>query len=677
MIVGNEPVVTSELSLRLKNLGYRTVSIASSAEEAIGRAGTEHPDVILLDAALPGEPGGTATAKKLKEQYGFPVILIAKTGRDIPDRAKASTPFDTITKPVDEREVEIALEIAIHGQKAEMRIRALEDDLRKYRAHFEAVIARRTAELKKTNAQLHRLLHYIELTERKLATDSLDIEFQEDLERPFGTEEGVITVDQDLRVVVINGIALQMLGLTEDEAMGKDIGNVFLCQDETFARRLAESMQSMISAGSQGETFPDLAVKSRKGSILSLTAFIEPIFDNDNDIVGLVLTIWDAADTKKKENAAIRAQKLESLNMMVRGIAHDFNNILSSVMANVQLAKMDVNEKSHAYNRLNSAEDSVLRARELSQQMLNYTGGEIQQKKVTDLCELVRSVGTLAVRGSKSKCEYALPSHLWDVLLDEDLVKLVLNDLFLFLDGSMPSGGNIEISARNVISGSDKQESLGAADYIAIQLSAAQLVIPKEALDDLFRPGSSLAFALDLSVAESMIRKAGGVLDIKSDPAIGTSIHLYLPAVFSSPPVKEKMKETIRFEPKEDGKKKILLMDDEEAILSATGEMLNFLGYEVATARNGESAINMYQQARDSGSPFDGVILDITVPGGLGAQETIPRLVALDPSVKAIISSGYSTNPMIVDFKAFGFAAAIVKPYGFKELGEALDTVFR
>jgi CheY-like chemotaxis protein len=318
----------------------------------------------------------------------------------------------------------------------------------------------------------------------------------------------------------------------------------------------------------------------------------------------------------------------------------------------------------------------VLRARELSQQMLNYSGGEIQQKKVTDLCELIRSVGTLAVRGSKSKCEYSLPQYLWEVLLDEDLVNLVLNDLFLFLDSSMPAGGNIEVSARNVISGSEKPEFLGGGDYIVIQLTASRLVIPEEALEDLFKPGSSLAFALDLSVAESMIRKAGGFLDIKSDPKIGTTIHLYLPAVFGAIPGKEMPKEAIRFEPKEEGKKKILLMDDEEAILSATGEMLKFLGYEVATARNGESALDQYQQARNAGFPFDAVILDITIPGGLGAQETIPRLIALEPSVKAIISSGYSTNPMIVDFKAFGFAAAIVKPYGFKELGEALDSVF-
>jgi CheY-like chemotaxis protein len=262
-------------------------------------------------------------------------------------------------------------------------------------------------------------------------------------------------------------------------------------------------------------------------------------------------------------------------------------------------------------------------------------------------------------------------------LPDEDLVKLALNDLFLFLDGSMPSGGVIKVSARNVTSESEKPASLGTAGYIAITLVASRLVIPEKAIDDLFRPGSSLAFVLDLSVAESMIRKAGGVLDIKSDQTAGTSIYLYLPATLAAPEIKQKPKEVIRSAPKEKGKKKILLMDDEEAILSATGEMLKFLGYDVAPARHGESAIHLYQQARDSGSPFDAVILDITIPGGLGAQETIPRLVALDPSVKAIISSGYSTNPMIMDFKSFGFAAAIVKPYGFKELGEALETAFK
>jgi DNA-binding NtrC family response regulator len=167
------------------------------------------------------------------------------------------------------------------------------------------------------------------------------------------------------------------------------------------------------------------------------------------------------------------------------------------------------------------------------------------------------------------------------------------------------------------------------------------------------------------------------LLEIDSDAGSGTRIVLYLPARHRGPRVRKKEKGQIPAPAHLPGKKKILLMDDEEAILSATSEMLKFLGYEVAVAHNGETALDLFRKARISGQPFDAVILDITIPGGMGAQETLPGLAALDPTVKAIISSGYSTNPMIVDYRTFGFVSAIVKPYGFKELGEALDTAFR
>ena len=208
-------------------------------------------------------------------------------------------------------------------------------------------------------------------------------------------------------------------------------------------------------------------------------------------------------------------------------------------------------------------------------------------------------------------------------------------------------------------------------------LEAQKLIIPPAAIEDIFKPGSSLAFAIDLSVAESMIRKCGGVLDVRSGTEHGTEILLHLPARYAPASTKTIEKPATPVKKKDPAQKKILLMDDEEAILSATGEMLKFLGYDVEVASHGEAAIEMFQKAMNAGAPFDAAILDITIPGGMGAQETMPKLVALDPAVKGIISSGYSTNPMIVDYRSFGYAAVIVKPYGFKELNEALDTAFK
>lgn len=677
MIVVEDPALSKDLSTLLKKNGYMVSASLSSGEAAVTGEISGHPPIVLIDLSINGRLDGLATAEQSQARQNSPVVFIATADEEKHARARHPGMYGYIAKPLDERELKAALDAAQYRQEAEGKIHASEDALKKYRAHLEAVITRRTAELKKTNAQLHRLLHFIELTERKLATDSLEIDLHAEKDAPIGIEEGVITADQDLRVVLINGAATQMLGWTEDDAIGTGIGDVFAITDAMAAKRLDASLRSMALSGTAGEPLGNIPVQSRNGDAPVFVTYAEPIIDTDGERVGVVLTFRDAAESRKKEYEALRTRKLESLNLMVRGVAHDFNNILSSVLANIQLAKMELPESATGYGRLNRAEDSLMRARELSEQLLTYSGGGTPQGKTTDLVGLIKNVGTFSVRGTRVNCEFSVPADLWAVPLDEDLVRLMLNDLFLFLDSSLPEGGTIRASARNILSGTADIRAARPGDYVRITLVAPKLVIPKEALADIFRPGSSLAFALDLSVAESMVRKSGGVLDVRSGTETGTEILLHLPAHQAPAGTKTLHKPIAPVKKKEPAQKKILLMDDEEAILSATGEMLKFLGYDVEVANHGESAIELFKKALQAGTPFDAAILDITIPGGMGAQETMPKLVALDPGVKGIISSGYSTNPMIVDYRSFGYAAVIVKPYGFKELGEALDTAFR
>lgn len=677
IIVNDDPALAIELSVLLKKNGYTVSATVSSGEDAVKSETSGHPAIVLIDLSIPGRLDGIAMAEQIQAKLNSPVIFIVSS-EDEAKHAKAKHPeYGYISKPFDEWELRIVLESSQYQQESERKIRVSEDELKKYRTHLEAIIARRTADLKKTNAQLHRLLHFIELTERKLATDSLEIDLHDEKEIPISIEEGVITADQDLRVVLINRAATQQLGWAEDDAIGTGIGEVFASTDASVAKRLDASLKSMASSGTAGESLGNIQVKSRTGDAPVFVTYAEPIIDSDGERVGVVLTFRDAAENRKKEYEALRTRKLESLNLMVRGVAHDFNNILSSVLANIQLARMELNEAGNGYGRLNRAEDSLMRARELSEQLLTYSGGETPQGKTTDLVELIRNVGIFSVRGTKVNCEFAIPADLWGVPLDEDLVRLMLNDLFLFLDSSMAEGGTIQVSASNNLAGTAEVRAARPGDYIRITLVAPKLVIPHEALEDIFKPGSSLAFALDLSVAESMIRKSGGVLDVKSGTEAGTEILLHLPARHAPAGTKPARKSATPVKKKEPAQKKILLMDDEEAILSATGEMLKFLGYEVVVACHGKAAIEMFQKALNAGIPFDAAILDITIPGGMGAQETMPKLLALDPAVKGIISSGYFNNPMIVDYRSFGYAAVIVKPYGFKELNEALDTAFK
>jgi len=677
IMVSDDPALAFELSAMINKNGYAVSATVSNGEDALKCETHGHPAIVLIDLSIPGRLDGIATAEKIQAKKNSPVIFIVSSD-DEAKHAKSKHPqYGYISKPFDEREIRIALESAHYRQESEQKIRASEDELKKYRAHLEKVVSRRTAELKKTNAQLHRLLYFIELTERKLATDSLEIDLHDENQIPIIIEEGVITVDTDLKIVLINEAALKQLGLAEDDAIGTGICEVFTSTDASVAKKLKTALKSMATSGTHGESLGNIQVLYRTGDSPVFVSYAEPIVDSDGERVGVVLTFRNATENRKKEYEALRTRKLESLNLMVRGVAHDFNNILSSVLANIQLARMELDEAGNGYGRLIRAEDSLLKARGLSDQLLTYSSGETPQGKTTDLVELIKNVGTFSVRGTNVNCEFIVPEDLWSVPLDEDLVRMMLNDLFLFLDSSMAEGGTIQVSARNILAGTAEIRAARPGDYIRITLVAPNLVIPNEALEDIFKPGSSLAFALDLSVVESTIRKCGGVLDVKSGREHGTEILLHLPARYAPAGNKLNEKSVIPVKKKEPAQKKVLLMDDEEAILSATSEMLKFLGYEVEVASHGEAAIEVFEKALNAKTPFDAVILDITIPGGMGAQETLPKLVALDPAVKGIISSGYSTNPMIVDYRSFGYAAAIVKPYGFKELNEALDTAFK
>ena len=676
MVATGNATLASELSAALKRLGHEPILAGGTGAHA--HLPEIRPDIALVDLGSPVRPGARTDAAGHGKRQDIPVIFIAPPDDSgLAEHARGAMTYGFLATPVSDRELGLALTFAQNRFDTDRAARHSEVDLRKCRVHLEAMLARSSAEQKRSGSQLHRLLHYIELTERKLATDSLELELHRDQDEPPVGEEAVITADQDMNVVLLNPAAAGMLGWNGDDASGRPVGEVFAVVDRDAAAALFPSMEAMIRAGgSPGESRELVPVATKSGEVLSLSAWFEPIIDTDNEIAGIVLTFRHTDEDRKKEHDAIRSRQLESLNMKVRGVAHDFNNILSSVLANVQLARMGVPEHAPGHERLNSAEDGILRARELSQQMLTYANGSGPRARTPDIAGLARDAGTFAGRGSRSRFEFSLPADLWGAIPDEEVIRLVLNDLFLFLDGSQPEGGVIRIAGSNVPRESAESDSLKTGEYVRISLHAPGLVIPRDALPDLFRPGSALAFAVDLSLAESMIRKSGGVLDVKSDKGAGTRVMLYIPALRGPAPARAQDEVKVPEVQKDSGAGRILLMDDEEAILSATSEMLRFLGYEVETAPDGETAVDLYLKGRAAHKPFDAVILDITVPGGLGAQETLPKLAAVDPGVRAIISSGYSTSPLITDYLSFGFAAAIVKPYGFLELQDALGRVF-
>jgi CheY-like chemotaxis protein len=245
---------------------------------------------------------------------------------------------------------------------------------------------------------------------------------------------------------------------------------------------------------------------------------------------------------------------------------------------------------------------------------------------------------------------------------------------------AMPEGGVLEVSAENVTN-DDDVSNLRKGNYVKISIADRGIGIPRKNLNKIFNPyfstkkmGAKKGTGLGLSICHSIIRKHGGNVTVASKYRRGTTLHIYLPSANGKSP-DQKTADTMEQEIPIFGEGRILVMDDEAMIRKLAGELLTYLGYEVDFALDGSEAINRYKEAMDAKNPFDAVILDLTVKGGMGGKETIEELAKIDPHVVAIVSSGYCNDPGITDFRQYGFRGVVTKPYTMSELGEKLNQV--
>ncbi len=392
----------------------------------------------------------------------------------------------------------------------------------------------------------------------------------------------------------------------------------------------------------------------------------------------VIVIARDITESKRIEVERQRAEKLDSIGTLAGGIAHDFNNILTGILGNIQLAEgyLKQDRKDTAQEMLSEADKASFRARDLTQQLLTFSKGGLPVKKVISINQLIRDSATFALRGSSVKPEFALPDNLWAVDADEGQINQVINNLVINADQAMPNGGTINVSARNVVNGANLPLLLTEGNYVEITIKDQGTGIPPSLREKIFDPyfttkqkGSGLGLASSLSI----IKNHGGTITFESEMGKGTTFHIYLPATQES--VKKEKPEVVVSQSQPVATGRILVMDDEAAILMLLNRTLKSAGYEVVQTKNGTEAIQQYREAKESGKPIDAVILDLTVPGGMGGKETMVKLLEIDPEVKAIVSSGYANDPIMAEFKKYGFSGVVTKPYDIKQMQETLRKV--
>ena len=388
--------------------------------------------------------------------------------------------------------------------------------------------------------------------------------------------------------------------------------------------------------------------------------------------------IRDVSERKKIEDELLKMKKHESIGILAGGIAHDYNNILAAILGNLSMARLAFPQET-VPEILEKAEKAAFKAKELTSRLLNFSRGGKPNKQTANIVALMQNVCDITLMGSKSQFAISAPKDLPDALVDESQMERVISNIVMNAREAMPDGGLIYVEVEDVRLQPDNPVMLQPGRYLKISIRDQGRGIPDENLQKVFDPYFSTkvrseqkGMGMGLAVSLSVVRRHGGAIAAESVPDIGSSFHIYLPA-YETP--EENNEDLERQFPLPGKKQRILVMDDEELVSQIARDILVFEGFDVEICDSGQEAVKMYEKAMEDGARFDAVLLDLTVRGGLGGDETLERMRSIDPDVKAIISSGYSGAPAMTGYSAYGFCAAVSKPYTSGTLARAVRKV--
>jgi len=484
--------------------------------------------------------------------------------------------------------------------------------------------------------------------------------------------DGVIATDLQGRITLMNKVAENLTGWRLHETRGHYLNEVFCVVNEQTRKPIQDTLQATLERDYLPGPAYHILLVNRDGTSRPIVKSGTPIKDSRGRNIGTVIIFKDISDLRRLEQEFLKVQKLESLGVMAGGLAHDFNNLLNGILGNINLVQMRVPLDDAAARSLNLAEQSIDKAKDLTQKFLTFSSGGDPFKRKAVISHLLRDVVDLALIGSNVRCEFNLPDHLWLVEVDHEQMRQVLYNIVENAKEAMPRGGAVQISAENFIADETHLEAgpkIPEGKYVIIRVADHGVGIEQENLHTIF--DGDRGMGLGLTIVHSVIRKHGGDIRVESRPGEGTNIHIYLPAI-------EEQTAVIQPSEPDDSpkvKKRVLFMDDEELLRDLAMQTLKALGYEASMAKNGEEAVLLYAEAMEKGQPFGAVVLDLTVPGGMGGKEALQKLKEIDPDVQAIVSSGYASDPIMSTYKNFGFVNALPKPYNIDKLQIVLKMV--
>ncbi|MDH3392118.1 MAG: PAS domain S-box protein, partial [Desulfobulbaceae bacterium] len=479
--------------------------------------------------------------------------------------------------------------------------------------------------------------------------------------------DAIFILDMNGNFLDVNSVAYQRLGYTKEELLAMHIAQL---DPPEFAAKVPERLREIQE---QGKAVFESAHRRKDGSIMPVEINSKILSMKGEEVFFSV--IRDISLRKQLEEKLLEVKKLESTGILAGGIAHDFNNILTGILGNISLAKHQTKPSDSIFDKLAKAEKAALRAKGLTQQLLTFASGGSPIKKTMSLLELIQESTGFVLSGSNIKCQYFLQENLWAVDVDPGQLSQVIQNLIINATHAMPNGGVITVSAENVTNAEQEVSLIAEEKYIKLEVTDRGIGIPEKDIKKIFDPyftSKQLGSGLGLASCYSIIKNHAGQIIVDSEVGVGTTFTIYLPVSDKTLLKKEETQQTIY-----PGKGKILIMDDEEIIREFAYESLKYAGYEVEVVCDGRDAVDCYQKAQEANQPFAAAILDLTIPGGMGGKETLEKLLAIDPEVKAIVSSGYFKDPIMANFAQYGFMGVAPKPYKIEELSKVLYEILK
>ena len=603
--------------------------------------------------------GFTAIPQRVREQYPGDSLL-----QSLEAEALIAVPL------VDHREKVVGL-IGVIGCSPATQVGTVRQTLQIFAARAAAEIERKQ-EVEGLASEKNRLAGDMTVIRDTAARERLryeeDIAAEQELLAVTlrSIREGCITTDNDGHVVMLNPVAEHLTGWTQPEAADRPLAEVLRLITQHGDRPLDVSTLTEKVGSVDSPTM----VVSQDGAKRMVEATAAPICTRKGLKLGTVLVLRDVTERQLIEEERQKAERLESIGLAAGGIAHDFNNLLTAVIGNLSLSLLEA--QGRVRDRIEASKNAALRAEDLARQLLTFAKGGAPVKKTASLRKLLLETVGFSLSGTNARPCFTLPEELWPADIDTGQISQVIGNLAINAVQAMANGGTLYVEGENLLVDEENTPpTLHPGRYVRITVRDEGHGIPEEIQKKIFDPYFTTkpkGNGLGLATSYTIVRNHQGLLSVKSPAGEGASFYIYLPASD-----KEIEPEVVRPSTGVKRRGKILVLDDEEVICELVDCTLTPLGYTVVQTFDALTMLRLYEEAYKEGHPFDLVMMDLTIPGGMGGKEAIHELKKIDPAAKAIVSSGYGMDPIMSRCQDYGFAGSISKPFDLTQLEQTIQ----